>query len=67
MPKTPQGKIVCPDCGGSNIDPRSVVVGVQPYQRPDPPEGPRPTRVVERKYQCRDCEKDFSIIEEAFD
>jgi hypothetical protein len=44
-----------------------VVVGVQPYQRPDPPEGRRPSRVIERKYQCLDCGDDFSIVEELFD
>lgn len=67
MPKPTSGKTVCPLCGGRNIEPRSVVVGVQPYQRPDPPDGRRPTRVIERKYQCLDCREDFSIVEELFD
>jgi hypothetical protein len=68
MPETAtRGKPACPACGSTNVEPRSVVVGVQPYPRPEPPNGRRPTRVVERKYRCQDCGDDFAIVEEIFD
>ena len=67
MPDAKNRKIVCPECGGSHLEPKSVVVGVQPYQRPEPPDGPRPVRVVERKYRCQDCSREFSIVEEIFE
>jgi predicted RNA-binding Zn-ribbon protein involved in translation (DUF1610 family) len=60
-------KTTCPACGGTNLDPKSVVTAVQPYERPTPPEGARPTRVIERKYACRNCGHQFSTIQEFTD
>ena len=56
----------CPKCGGLIVESRGCAMGIAPRERPPSPfDGqPRPHKVVEYKYRCKDCAENFSLIEE---
>ena len=58
----------CPGCGKSRcFDSRGVVVAYDPRAKVDPANPAQQPQMVERKYQCRLCGIEFSIIERAAD
>ena len=61
MPVETLPAVVCPRCGGDNIACRGAIVTCRPLEcRPGRRERRRFQRVLERKYACGDCERQFS-------
>jgi predicted RNA-binding Zn-ribbon protein involved in translation (DUF1610 family) len=55
----------CPKCGKSGVEPKGVTAAFYPRQIVADRTVRRDRKVVERRYQCRECGHEFSEVEES--
>jgi hypothetical protein len=63
MPVETTVEVVCPGCGGQNVECRGVVVACRPCEGSRGRSQRRYQRLLERKLFCQDCEAEFATAE----